>query len=46
MGAHAVELLTQRIAYPAALPKHLLLCPPISLRDSVTRAPARTREAP
>jgi DNA-binding LacI/PurR family transcriptional regulator len=39
MGAHAVELLTERIANPAALPKHLLLCPPISLRDSVTRAP-------
>ena len=44
MGAHAVDLLTERIAHPAALPKHLLLCPPISLRDSVTRAPARTGE--
>jgi DNA-binding LacI/PurR family transcriptional regulator len=41
MGAHAVDLLTQRIASPSALPKHLLLCPPISLRDSVTRVPAR-----
>jgi DNA-binding LacI/PurR family transcriptional regulator len=43
MGAHAVDLLTERIAYPAAMPKHLLLCPPISLRDSVTRVPARAR---
>lgn len=42
LGAHAVDLLTERIANPAALPRHLLLCPPISLRDSVTRAPART----
>ncbi len=39
MGAHAVQLLTERIANTAALPKHLLLSPPISLRDSVTRAP-------
>jgi DNA-binding LacI/PurR family transcriptional regulator len=44
MGARAVELLTERIANPAALPKHLLLCPPISLRDSVTRVPERARE--
>ena len=36
-----VELLTERIASPDALPKHLLLCPPISLRDSVARASAR-----
>jgi DNA-binding LacI/PurR family transcriptional regulator len=43
MGAHAVGLLTERIAHPAALPRHLLLCPPISLRDSVTRAPAGAR---
>ena len=46
MGAHAVDLLTQRIADPAALPKHLLLSPPISLRDSVTRAPSRAATAP
>jgi DNA-binding LacI/PurR family transcriptional regulator len=46
MGAYAVELLTERIANPAAMPRHLLLCPPISLRDSVTRAPARTGETP
>jgi DNA-binding LacI/PurR family transcriptional regulator len=46
MGAHAVDLLTQRIANPFALPKHLLLCPPISLRDSVTRVPARASKAP
>ena len=44
LGARAVELLTERIASPAALPKHLLLCPPISLRDSVTRVPARFSE--
>jgi DNA-binding LacI/PurR family transcriptional regulator len=44
MGAHAVDLLTERIANPVALPKHLLLCPPISLRDSVTRVPARSSE--
>lgn len=44
MGAHAIDLLTERIANPAALPKHLLLCPPISLRESVTRVPARTSE--
>jgi DNA-binding LacI/PurR family transcriptional regulator len=41
MGAQAVELLSECIANPAALPRHLLLCPPISLRDSVTRAPGR-----
>ncbi len=41
MGARAVELLTERIANPAALPRHLLLSPPISLRDSATRAPGR-----
>ena len=45
-GREAVDLLTERIANPAALPKHLLLSPPISLRDSVTRAPARTGETP
>ena len=32
LGAHAVSLLIERIANPAALPKHLLLCPPISLQ--------------
>jgi DNA-binding LacI/PurR family transcriptional regulator len=41
MGAEAVDLLTERIARPAALPRHLLLSPPISLRDSVARAPIR-----
>jgi DNA-binding LacI/PurR family transcriptional regulator len=41
MGAEAVDLLTERIARPAALPRHLLLSPPISLRDSVARAPVR-----
>jgi DNA-binding LacI/PurR family transcriptional regulator len=46
LGAHAVDLLTERIASPAAIPKHLLLCPPISLRDSVARAPARASDAP
>jgi DNA-binding LacI/PurR family transcriptional regulator len=46
MGAHAVDLLAERIANPATLPKHLLLCPPISLRDSVTRAPARASGTP
>ncbi|MEV4282057.1 LacI family DNA-binding transcriptional regulator [Actinoplanes xinjiangensis] len=34
MGAHAVELLLERIAAPAGPPRHLLLAPPISLRDS------------
>lgn len=45
LGAHAVGLLTERIANPAVLPKHLLLCPPISLRDTVTRVPVRSIEA-
>jgi DNA-binding LacI/PurR family transcriptional regulator len=40
MGAHAVELLLERIAAPAGAPRHLLLAPPISLRDST--GPART----
>jgi DNA-binding LacI/PurR family transcriptional regulator len=40
MGAHAVELLLERIAAPASPPRHLLLAPPISLRDST--GPART----
>jgi DNA-binding LacI/PurR family transcriptional regulator len=34
MGAAAVELLIERIAAPETLPQHLLLAPPISLRDS------------
>jgi DNA-binding LacI/PurR family transcriptional regulator len=41
MGAEAVRLLTERIGDPAAVPQHLLLSPPISLRESVTRAPVR-----
>ena len=40
MGSHAVDLLLERIAAPAAPPRHLLLAPPISLRDST--GPART----
>ena len=39
MGASAVELLLERIATPDAPPRHLLLAPPISLRDSAGRAP-------
>ena len=39
MGAHAVELLLERIAAPAGPPRHLLLAPPVSLRDST--GPAR-----
>jgi DNA-binding LacI/PurR family transcriptional regulator len=46
MGAHAVDLLIKHIADPAALPEHLLLSPPISLRDSVTRAPFRAATVP
>jgi hypothetical protein len=34
MGAHAVELLVERIAAPTSAPRHLLLASPISLRDS------------
>jgi DNA-binding LacI/PurR family transcriptional regulator len=34
MGAHAVDLLLERIAAPDDEPRHLLLTPPISLRDS------------
>jgi DNA-binding LacI/PurR family transcriptional regulator len=40
MGSYAVELLLERIAAPAAAPRHLLLTPTISLRDST--GPART----
>lgn len=42
MGAEAVSLLSEHIADPAAPPRHLLLSPPISLRESVSRAPARS----
>jgi DNA-binding LacI/PurR family transcriptional regulator len=42
MGAHAVELLLERIAAPTGPPRHLLLAPPISLRDSTGPA----QEAP
>ncbi|GAA0538334.1 LacI family DNA-binding transcriptional regulator [Paractinoplanes ferrugineus] len=41
MGARAVELLLERIATPGAPARHLLLTPPISLRDSTGPAPAR-----
>lgn len=41
MGTKAVELLLQRIAEPAAMPRHLLLEPPIALRSST--GPARSR---
>ena len=41
MGQEAVRMLVERIADPAAAPRHLLLSPPVSLRESVTRAPAR-----
>jgi DNA-binding LacI/PurR family transcriptional regulator len=41
MGAEAVRLLNTRIAEPDAAPQHLLLSPPISLRESATRAPDR-----
>ncbi len=34
MGSHAVELLLERIAAPTSPPRHLLLAPPIALRDS------------
>jgi DNA-binding LacI/PurR family transcriptional regulator len=39
MGTHAVELLLERIAEPDAAPRHVLLSPPISLRDSTGPAP-------
>ncbi|MBR7827236.1 LacI family DNA-binding transcriptional regulator [Actinospica sp. MGRD01-02] len=44
MGAEAVQLLTEYIADRAAAPKHLLLSPPISLRDSVSRARTLERD--
>jgi DNA-binding LacI/PurR family transcriptional regulator len=40
MGSYAVDLLLERIAAPGSPPRHLLLVPPISLRDST--GPART----
>ena len=39
IGAIAVDLLTERIADPAALPRHRLFAPAISLRDSTGPAP-------
>jgi DNA-binding LacI/PurR family transcriptional regulator len=39
MGAHAVELLLERIAAPEAPPRHLLLAPPVSLRSSTGPVP-------
>jgi DNA-binding LacI/PurR family transcriptional regulator len=41
MGTHAVDLLLERIATPTSTPRHLLLTPPISLRDSTGPAPTR-----
>jgi DNA-binding LacI/PurR family transcriptional regulator len=41
MGSHAVDLLLERIAAPTSTPRHLLLAPPIALRDST--GPARNR---
>jgi DNA-binding LacI/PurR family transcriptional regulator len=46
MGAEAVELLLERIADPSVVPRHLLLAPPISLRDSTGPAPAARRAPP
>lgn len=40
MGARAVELLLERIAQPDAPARHVLLAPPISLRDSTGPVPA------
>jgi hypothetical protein len=45
MGAYAVELLLERVADPEAPPRHLLLTPPISLRESAGPAPADSRTA-
>lgn len=39
MARYAVELLLERIAEPDAPPRHLLLAPPISLRDSTGPPP-------
>jgi DNA-binding LacI/PurR family transcriptional regulator len=41
MGAQAVELLLERLATPAAHPRHVLHAPPISLRASTGPAPVR-----
>jgi DNA-binding LacI/PurR family transcriptional regulator len=41
MGATAVEFLIERIASPDAPPRHQLLAPPISLRNSTGPAAAR-----
>ncbi len=41
MGAHAVELLLERLATPEAHPRHTLHAPPISLRSTTGPAPAR-----
>src|SRR4051812_48409566 len=40
MGAHAVELLVERIAAPEVPTPHVLLAPPISLRASTGPVPA------
>ncbi len=45
MGTAAVNLLTEHIADPAAVPKHLLLSPPISVRESASRARASTNSS-
>ncbi|MEV7970572.1 LacI family DNA-binding transcriptional regulator [Sphaerisporangium sp. NPDC088356] len=42
LGAHAVEMLIQRIADPAIPHRHVLVAPPVSLRGST--GPARLRE--
>ncbi|MGH3416230.1 MAG: LacI family DNA-binding transcriptional regulator [Actinocrinis sp.] len=42
MGGAAVTLLNEHIADPDAAPRHLLLSPPISLRESASRAPSRS----
>ncbi|MCX4744737.1 LacI family transcriptional regulator [Kitasatospora sp. NBC_01287] len=44
MGAQAIELLVERIAEPAAPPRHILLTPPVSLRAST--APASSHAEP
>ena len=44
LGAHAVEMLTQRIADPTTPHRHILLAPPISLRG--TTGPAHPRTSP
>jgi DNA-binding LacI/PurR family transcriptional regulator len=42
MGTRAVELLVERIADPAGVSRHLLLTPPVSLRDSTGPAPVKS----